>query len=79
MVARDELVAAMAGRYAQGAALNGVGSGRVYGGDRLSPQACDASVAITARPHVRLKTGQLVSQYAGNEGCAGLAGAEPHA
>ena len=31
------------------------------------------------RPHVRLKTGRPVSQYAGNEGCAGLAGAEPHA
>ena len=32
-----------------------------------------------ARPHVRLSTGRPVSQYAGNEGCAGLAGAEPHA
>src|SRR3984893_5595468 len=31
------------------------------------------------RPHVRLSTGRAVSQYAGNEGCAGLAGAEPHA
>jgi hypothetical protein len=31
------------------------------------------------RPHVRLRTGRPVSQYAGNEGCAGLAGAEPHA
>ena len=31
------------------------------------------------RPHVRLGTGRPVSQYAGNEGCAGLAGAEPHA
>src|SRR6267143_3207034 len=27
-----------------------------------------------ARPHVRLGTGRPVSQYAGNEGCAGLAG-----
>ena len=34
---------------------------------------------VDARPHVRLKTGPPVSQYAGNEGCAGLAGAEPHA
>jgi len=33
----------------------------------------------SARPHVRLSTGRPVSQYAGNEGCAGLAGAEPHA
>src|SRR6266446_536482 len=32
-----------------------------------------------ARPHVRLSTGRPVSQSAGNEGCAGLAGAEPHA
>jgi predicted RNA-binding Zn ribbon-like protein len=32
-----------------------------------------------ARPHVRLSTGRPVSHYAGNEGCAGLAGAEPHA
>jgi hypothetical protein len=32
-----------------------------------------------ARPHVRLSTGRPVSQYAGDEGCAGLAGAEPHA
>ena len=24
------------------------------------------------RPHVRLRTGRPVSQYAGNEGCAGL-------
>ena len=34
---------------------------------------------MSARPHVRLSTGRPVSQYAGNEGCAGLAGAEPHA
>jgi len=34
---------------------------------------------IQPRPHVRLKTGRPVSQYAGSEGCAGLAGAEPHA
>ena len=32
-----------------------------------------------ARPHVRLRTGRPVSQYAGDEGCAGLAGAEPQA
>ena len=32
-----------------------------------------------ARPHVRLRTRRPVSQYAGDEGCAGLAGAEPHA
>jgi hypothetical protein len=31
-----------------------------------------------SRPHVRLRT-RPVSQYAGSEGCAGLAGAEPHA
>src|SRR5260370_22631303 len=31
------------------------------------------------RLHVRLSTGRPVSQYAGNEGCAGLAGADPHA
>jgi hypothetical protein len=31
------------------------------------------------RPHVRLSTGRPVSQYAGSEGCTGLAGAEPHA
>jgi hypothetical protein len=35
--------------------------------------------ASQARPHVRLGTGRLVSQYAGSEGCAGLAGTEPHA
>jgi hypothetical protein len=34
---------------------------------------------VSSRPHVRLSTGRPVSQYAGNEGCAGLAGAEPHA
>ena len=28
---------------------------------------------------VRLRTGRPVSQYAGSEGCTGLAGAEPHA
>ena len=39
-----------------------------------------AVVTVPApRPHVRLSTGRPVSQYAGNEGCAGLAGAEPHA
>ena len=32
-----------------------------------------------ARPHVRLRAGRPVSQYAGSEGCAGQAGAEPHA
>ena len=31
------------------------------------------------RPHVRLRTGRPVSQYAGSEGCAGLPGAGPHA
>jgi hypothetical protein len=31
------------------------------------------------RPHVRLRAGRPVSQYAGSEGCTGLAGAEPHA
>jgi protein-S-isoprenylcysteine O-methyltransferase Ste14 len=31
------------------------------------------------RPDVRLRAGRPVSQYAGSEGCAGLAGAEPHA
>src|SRR5262249_40230328 len=34
---------------------------------------------LQSRPHVRLRTGRPVSQYAGSEGCAGLAGAEPHA
>ena len=33
----------------------------------------------SSRPHVRLRTGRPVSQYAGSEGCTGLAGAEPHA
>src|SRR6516225_2592318 len=33
----------------------------------------------SARPNVRLRTGRPVSQYAGSEGCTGLAGAEPHA
>ena len=36
-------------------------------------------IGAISRPHVRLRTGRPVSQYAGNEGCAGLAGAEPHA
>ena len=31
------------------------------------------------RPHARLSTGRPVLQYAGNECCAGLDGAEPHA
>jgi hypothetical protein len=31
------------------------------------------------RPHVRLRTGRPASQYAGDEGCTGLASAEPHA
>src|SRR5206468_4980211 len=39
----------------------------------------DIIAIVLARPHVRLSTGRPVSQYAGNEGCAGLAGAEPHA
>jgi hypothetical protein len=40
----------------------------------------DISAGLSApRPHVRLSTGRPVSQYAGKEGCAGLAGAEPHA
>jgi two-component system OmpR family response regulator len=39
----------------------------------------DAVNTALSRPHVRLSTGRPVSQYAGNEGCAGLAGAEPHA
>ena len=39
----------------------------------------DAVNTALSRPHVRLRTGRPVSQYAGNEGCAGLAGAEPHA
>jgi hypothetical protein len=39
----------------------------------------ETTVEEVARPHVRLSTGRPVSQYAGNEGCAGLAGAEPHA
>src|SRR5277367_5538865 len=34
---------------------------------------------LLPRPHVRLRAGRPVSQYAGSEGCAGLAGAEPHA
>ena len=42
-------------------------------------QARDLGLRLLARPHVRLRTGRPVSQYAGNEGCAGLAGAEPHA
>src|SRR5262249_33944667 len=37
------------------------------------------SMAVLDRLDVRLRTGRPVSQYAGNEGCAGLAGAEPHA
>jgi len=37
------------------------------------------SSVAEARPHVRLSTGRPVSQYAGNEGCAGMAGAAPHA
>ena len=32
-----------------------------------------------SRPHVRLRAGRPVLQYAGDEGCAGLAGAEAHA
>jgi hypothetical protein len=36
-------------------------------------------VPVFNRPHVRLSAGRPVSQYAGNEGCAGLAGTEPHA
>jgi integrase len=35
--------------------------------------------AATPKSHVRLRAGRPVSQYAGSEGCAGLAGAEPHA
>jgi hypothetical protein len=42
----------------------------------LGPERLEAQVA---RPHVRLRAGRPVSQYAGSEGCAGLAGAEPHA
>jgi adenylate cyclase len=38
-----------------------------------------AMLARVPRPDVRLSTGRPVSQYAGNEGCSGLAGAEPHA
>ncbi len=30
-------------------------------------------------PDVRLRTGRPISRYAGDEGCAGSAGAEPHA
>ena len=39
----------------------------------------NSSSRASARPHVRLSTGRPVSQYAGSEDCAGLAGAEPHA
>jgi hypothetical protein len=41
--------------------------------ETTDPQ-CEALVArvfYPARPHVRLSTGRPVSQYAGNEGCAG--------
>jgi hypothetical protein len=44
----------------------------------LRDGAAIGAVALS-RPHVRLSTGRPVSQYAGDEGCAGLAGAEPHA
>jgi hypothetical protein len=44
-----------------------------------SSQLVERGCVAGARPHVRLSTGRPVSQYAGNEGCAGLAGAEPHA
>jgi hypothetical protein len=38
-----------------------------------------SGMTINARRHVRLKAGRSVSQYAGSEGCTGLAGAEPQA
>src|SRR6266446_2233875 len=42
-------------------------------GDRTSWLSTHQSTPKDTRPHVRLRTGRPVSQYAGNEGCAGLA------
>jgi hypothetical protein len=40
-------------------------------------QSGKTSICAIARAHVRLRTGRPVSQYAGSEGCTGLAGTEP--
>ena len=54
-------------------------------GDAFSPQPSTMKDAFLfwvdhgSRPDVRLGAGRPVSRYAGSEGCAGLAGAEPHA
>ncbi len=59
-------------RVGEAARLNGPGNSERY---------LDTGRALpTPRPHVRLSAGRRpVSQYAGDEDCAGLAGAEPHA
>jgi hypothetical protein len=46
---------------------------------RPTPAGRFSLTEVAPRPHVRLSAGRPVSQYAGNEGCAGLAGPEPHA
>jgi ATP-dependent exoDNAse (exonuclease V) beta subunit len=46
--------------------------------DKPIAQLMIYALALT-RLHVRLSMGRPVSQYAGDEDCAGLAGAEPHA
>ena len=58
----------------------GSGKQRRIGGDcRYRDDRRAHAASLAARPRVRLRAGRPVSQYAGSEGCAGLAGAEPHA
>jgi hypothetical protein len=72
-----------------GGVLTGRGADMIILDDPLKPEEALSQTQRRAanewfdhtlhRPHVRLRTGRPVSQYAGSEGCAGLAGAEPHA
>jgi hypothetical protein len=58
----------------------GSGKQRRIGGDcRYRDDRRAHAASLAARPRVHLRAGRPVSQYAGSEGCAELAGAEPHA
>jgi len=58
----------------------GSGKQRRIGGDcRYRDDRRAHAASLAARPRVHLRAGRPVLQYAGSEGCAGLAGAEPHA
>ena len=58
----------------------GSGKQRRIGGDcRYRDDRRAHAASLAARPRVHLRAGRPVLQYAGSEGCAGLAGGEPHA